>query len=232
LFGLFLLVFTAEKKFNESKHQSFFQILKMLPKFMTNKRLRTLLVYMFLTRICRGFYGEALSLQYINNGLERTTLVNIGTLITPIALIIACFSNKFLKKGKLMQYYHNVKMYGWLIEVFNYLVYLYLVHSKNVDVTVWLIVLVNMIGIIADQTFNFFFGFVNLIIDEEMGSSSITVMTSIWNISNDVPNTIGLSILKRVNFNVLIITCLVIGMVILLWQRKTAKLIDASDLNE
>lgn len=184
---------------------------------------------MVLTRISDGFYGEALNLQFIKNGISRTTLVNIGTILTPISIIIACLCNKFLVKGKLIQYYHNLKTIGWVISLLNYWIYIYLASTKNVDATIKFIFIINFIGIMSDQTFNFFFGFVNLIIDEEMGSSSITVMTSMWNISNSVPNTIGLALLKKISFHSLIITCLIMGIVILVLLRKTAQLIDASD---
>jgi hypothetical protein len=149
-FAVVLLVYTAEKKFKEEKTQTFFQIFRLLPKFFTNSRLRNVLFYVFLTRFTQGFYGEVMTLQFLSAGIDRTTIVNIGTVLTPLALLTNCLSNKFLTKGKLVQYYHNIKIYGWVMNLLNFILLIYLNQSKNTDAGVWLIFILNAIGIVAD----------------------------------------------------------------------------------
>lgn len=149
-FSGFLLVFTAEKKFSEEKKQTFFQIFKLLPKFFSKPKLRGLLFYVFLTRVSGGFYGEAMTLQFLNHGIDRTTLVNISTVLTPFSIIANCFGNRFLQKGKLIQYYHKIKFYGWAINLLNFFLFIYLVNSKNTGVTTWLILVLGVFGIVAD----------------------------------------------------------------------------------
>jgi hypothetical protein len=232
VFGLFLLFFTAEKKFKEEKHQTFFQIFMLLPKFFTNSRLRTLITYICLTRVCGGFYGEALTLKFLDHGIERTTLVNIGTVLTPVGLVAACLCNRYMKKGMLVQYYHKLKVYEWMMNALSFLSYLYLARTKNIVAVEWSIFILGILTAVSDQAFNFFFGFVNLIIDEELGSSSITVLMSIWNASRDVPNTNGLKMVKWVNFNVFIVSLMAVNLALLIWQWKTAKMIDMTDAKE
>jgi hypothetical protein len=73
------------------------------------------------------------------------------------------------------------------------------------------------------------FAYANTIVDEELGSSSITVITSIWNLSMTVTNTIGLKMIKYVNYYFYIAFFLILQVSMVFLNRNKAREIDESN---
>lgn len=226
---IFATLFTAEKKIKEDKKKGVIEILKLLPRFFTNRYMKNFLIYTFITNCFTSFYGEALTLKYIINGIDKTTLVNISTMIGPIGLIISCLSNKFMKKDKLCYFYHIASLFDSVISIGSLLILAYLEKTKNVEMAVRFLYLIGIFGTIGDQASNFLMAKVNNIVDEELGSTSITVFTSILNASGSIPTTIGLKIVKYFNFHVFCWIFALLNIIVLAWKFKEAKRMDLLD---
>lgn len=225
----FALIFTAEKKMRIERKKGVIEIVKILPRFYSNPNMRKFLIYCFITNCFPYFYSEALTLSYINNGIDKTTLVNLSTFLIPISLVVSCLSNRFMKKEKLVTYYHLLNLFSAVTEFLNLIIFFYLERSHNTSGVLKLLYLLGILGSIGDQTFNFLFAKVNNIIDEELGSTSITVFTSISNSSSALPTTIGLKLVKYVNFHVFCWSFAIINLFILIAKFKFAKESDSNN---
>jgi hypothetical protein len=75
----------------------------------------------------------------------------------------------------------------------------------------------------------FLMGFRNLIVDEELGSTSMTLITSTWFLSLAIPNTIGLWLVEVMNYDFF----MMIGLTGVTWglcaSWKTAIWLDSVD---
>lgn len=221
-----VIFFVAEKKLSPRRQLSLKQIFKLAPKYFTNVNLRKFFIYILLMRFCMGFYGEAMLLKYINQGLSRVTIVLINSIVHPLVVIGHCVASKYIKQGSNIQYFQKISTYGFFITCCNFMLLIYFHHSKNLNLVSYLYLVVHLTMVISEQAFLFMFAFVNTIVDEELGSSSITLIMCIWNFTHNVPNSIGLKTLRHVNFFVYEAFFVGLHGFMVLSQRKTAKELD------
>jgi hypothetical protein len=75
-------------------------------------------------------------------------------------------------------------------------------------------------------------GFRNIIVDEELGSTSMTIITSTWFFSLTIPNTIGLYLAEKFNYDFYSIFCILMIFVCLWKSWPMAVEFDQADPNE
>lgn len=180
-----------EKPIEEEDQKSVCQVLSFIPKMFKNKKLSKFLFYIFILRCWTPFWLEALTLQYVNLGYSKTNLVNLKTILMPFSMILSCLSTKYLKKGKLVYNFHMLRMLLACLFVGDYITFKYFQVTRNQAVTQKLLIFVNILALAWAPEFNFIFSFINDIVDESLGSTSITAMMVVWNSANSIPNTIG-----------------------------------------
>jgi hypothetical protein len=83
-FGLYLQTTVPEKLSDEEKTPSLTQLFKLFPKFFKNRGIRLFLIYLFVSKMTPSLVNEGVSLKFIQFGVEKTSLVNIGTILLPL----------------------------------------------------------------------------------------------------------------------------------------------------
>jgi hypothetical protein len=222
-------MFTAEVKFKPEDKKTVKGVIRLLPKYFTIKYLRQLMFYIFITNFGLNFINTPMSLNFIRKGLDKTTLVNITTMLTPIALLVACLSQRWMRKGKMITVYHLTCIVGCLVCLLLVAVFWDYSKNHNLELTIKFLFLLGMANTFTDQGFNFLFGFINSVVDEELGSTSITLMTCIWNLSISVPETLGLKLSQYFNFEIYCVFFLIMTIALLFWKMGYAKETDLLD---
>jgi predicted permease len=88
------------------------------------------LIYLFITKMMPSFVNEAIFLKFIQNGIDKTQLINIDTLLIPFSLLCTFVSGwavKLLGEKKLLKGYHWTVVYFFVLAVINYCILLDLV---------------------------------------------------------------------------------------------------------
>jgi len=229
--GVFVGLFIGEKKFHKDDILHVFHVFKAIPKYLTNKKYLFLIIFMLITNGSSKFVSSIFTLKFVRSGFERAIIVNIDTIIVPLSLIASIYLSHFLKKGKLLQIYILSLILLLLVSclTFAILIYWESTHSK-----LWVIVsliFTNLLAIPA-MPLSYIYSFINLVVDESLGSTGITLFTTLWNVSNNVPNTIGLSIVEHVDFGIYAGIVLGISAVVLSFSVNIARKMDRDDIEE
>lgn len=193
-----ITLFLREKKFSQENQRSVMQTIPFIPKMFKNQHLRKFMFYIFILRCWTPFYAESLSLQYINLGYEKTRMVNLKTMFKPIGLLMSCLTLKYVKKGKLMTNFHRIRLSLAVLFIGDYLIFKYFQLTRNKGMTQFFLIIMNVLSLGGDIEFNFLFSFVNGIVDESLGSTSMTMLMVVWNMAESIPTTLGES-----SFNIL-----------------------------
>ena len=162
-----------------------------------------LVALIILTRSFKGFVNETIIMKFIHHGMEKADITTISTICLPISLILIISSQKFISKGKYLKYYHLIYIISGLLCFWRFIILQDFMATGNKSRAYWLLVLNGILDTVCVLDFVFLFAFLNLIVDERIGATMITIFTSIMNSSATLPRTIGLKLTDHMNYNVL-----------------------------
>lgn len=181
--------------------------------------MRTYLVYILVTRSFESLINEPTKLKMMEYGVDKNTLVNLTGLVVPLEIILSVVSKKYLVKGKMIKYYHFFLSLVGVSILFKYAInkYLLVLDLVNKDGTkkdlpglaMFLIVFESIFYCVTKLKYVFLMGFRNLIVDEELGNTSMTLVTSTWFLSLAIPDMLGLWMIDFMNYDLFMLIGLV-----------------------
>ena len=192
MFSIVIFFSVAEKTLTyPNDRQDLCKVIKVAPKFFTNKTMRDFMIFIFVTKAIRQLFGEAITLKMIDQGLSKTSLVNTDTVTFPLYLITNWVLFKIIKKGSIVRMYLWMVLYTCVQLLLRYLVYLDLKTSRNSDRAVTFLYVLSFLDRFAN-TSAVIAGYINIITQQEVGATFLTLMFCWLNMAGIIPNTIGL----------------------------------------
>ena len=199
--SMYVLCFMGELREDPRKPRPTFRsIVSVVPKFVSNRNMRNLLLFIGATRVFRSAISESLILKLIDNGIPKTTIVNIDTLVFPLGIISGCFMIKFLVKGKLMKFYYWISALLLLMSSVWYLMLYDLQQNKDSNRTKVFLIIHSCFRTCLNA-FPFALGYINQIAIQEIGSTYISIFLAYWNFLTHFPQTIGLRLVNNPLFS-------------------------------
>ena len=229
-YGVAIFLFLGEKvSENQATQPSFSVLFRRLGRFFTRIPMRNLLIFISLTRIFRFFVNEAIGLKFIDNGVSKTTLVNIDTATFPLYLVVSVYLMRFLVKGKIMRWFSWMMVYAIFLTFTPFFILKDLEANKNLSRTTWLLMLLGILRQFCSET-PFLLGFINLITPEEIGSTFITFLACWLNLNYSIPTTLGLQFVHEnyISFDLLVICCLSLQLAIIFYYKPYCYFLDLS----
>lgn len=194
--GGIILIFVAEKVDpapTSKRSQNLVRVIKLLPKFFSQKNMRKFLLFGLVIRFFPALFDEVMMLKVLDNGISKTTLVNLSSFTFPLYLLVSFISIRFMQKGSMMRRSYYMGIYAVLLNGLQYLVYLDLAHNRNIKRTENLILLCSVL-----EKFQFggnlSFAYISTITPEDIASTFLTFLMCWSNLSNMLPATIGLKL--------------------------------------
>lgn len=194
-------------------------MLKSIPLYLKNYYVRTYLIYILVTRSFESLINEPTKLKMMEYGVDKNTLVNLTGLVVPLEIILSVASKKYLTKGKMIKYYHFFLSLVGVSIVFKYLINKYLLRLDLVgsdgrkkelpNLAMFLIVFESIFYCVTKLKYVFLMGFRNLIVDEELGNTSMTLVTSTWFLSLAIPDMLGLWMIEFMSYDLFMLIGLV-----------------------
>jgi hypothetical protein len=165
-------------------------VLKSIPLYLKNKYVRAYLIYIMMTKGFESLIYNANKFKMMEFGVDKSTLVNVGGLVIPIEIMLSFVVKKYLIRGEMIKFYHYFLTMLAISIGLKYLINKYIegLHLVNKDgsknplppLALILIILECVFYSITKLKYIFLMGFRNLITDEELGSTSMTLVTSTW----------------------------------------------------
>ena len=234
VYSIMLLVFVGEKKMsNYGSPMTVSKLCRLLPRFFTNRSLRTFLFMIAINRVFGSMVYETMSLKLIDNGIKKAVLVNIDTLTYPLYLMGSCVMIKLIVKGKLLRFSMWMNLYSTILGLLRFATIGYLTSTHNIDTTTWYIILASVLQNLCFP-FVFVMGFLNTITPEDIGSTFITFFMCWMNTTANIPATIGLRIVDSgwINYNLFVGICLFTQTACIIGSFRVATTLDNTDKQE
>ena len=233
--GLVALLVVAEKRIlhTHNSNHSACKVMKIVPKIFENKNLRMLLFFIGASRIFSSTVMESVLLKLIDNGIKRTTIVNISTYTFPLLLLANYIYMRIMRKGKLMTQCYYLYLLGSILYMSYFWIYFDLKTNGNTDRTKFFLVLYS-IGERFQNRFLFLLGFITTITQEEVGATFITFMMCWTNGFDFIPGTIGLRIVGAdiINYDIFAFVCLLLEICIIVPLYKSAVYLDSLEKSD
>lgn len=225
--NLYVILFVAEKKISPNKEMTCGKILTFAKRFITNRHVLTFLLYLIGTSFFTALIDASVSFKFIENGFNKADLINIETITTPLAILVLFLSPLCMFKNYLLRARHFVCFVLLFCSVFDFWTLLKYIQDKRSMIAFIKLLGSATVGIISEYNFVYWYGFLNTILEEESGATSITIFTSLVNASYDVPNTLGLKLVDVIdNYKAFGITCYVAAFVVLIATFPLAAKLD------
>ena len=229
LFGIFVGLFVAERiPKKESKGiKTFKQFYSLLPKFFIQKNMRKLLLYISLLKFFQSMVEETTILKFLDEGIKKSYIVNVATLIFPVHAIGVIVAMRLVTKSILIRTYHIFHAYTCLYYLLMYLAYLDLHLNHNFARTKILLIVLEIINKLQVSGY-MCIGYANSITSPETGSIFITFLMSWGNLNSTLPNALGLRIagIEGVNYNAIVLFCLGIQFTLDFFTFRVAREMD------
>lgn len=124
VFGLYIHL-TVPEKISSENAPTFKQLVKMFPKFFKNKWIRLFLIYLFITKMMPAMVDEGIFLKFIQNGMDKTSLINLSTILMPLSMVLTSCSGWLVSKmgnKKLLKGYHIFQSWFFVLSILNFIV--------------------------------------------------------------------------------------------------------------
>ena len=232
LFNIVLAFLISPKLTEKQKNLPKVQLrvlLKAIPKFLFQPFIKIFLGYLIITRFFFYLTPETIFLKFINHGIERSTLVNLETCLIPFTIFIKFFSIKFVRKGNLMTYYHYIKFFSLFMYGITFINLITFINDGNKSRAQIIYFITKFFLTFELLDWDFIFSFSNIIIEEKYGSTGFTVIFSIAYIMQLVPTTIGFKIVKYFNYDIFVLGCFLIYLVLWFVSYPVARKLDYLD---
>ena len=228
--GMYVLMRVAEKRFNtrQSSKDTACQVLNIVPKIFANKNLRLILYFICAGRLFSSLVMDTMPLKLIDHGIKKTTLVNLGTYTFPLLLVSSYVFMRIMKQSHLMRQSYYLYLFGSVMFMVSYLIYIDLKVNSNIARTGWLLLATSIIGRFQLRLV-FIQGFFNTITQEAVASTFISFMMCWTNSFEHIPSTIGLRIVGAdiINYDVFVFLCLLLELCMIVPLYKSAKYLDS-----
>ena len=224
-FSAVVLIFFAERMAStELKEKSVGQVLCMIPKFFTNTNLLWYMGYQACFRIPSGIVASTVSLRMIDEGMQSADLTMVSSIAFPVYLVAAPFVMKLMKKGKLLQYGYVLTLIGSISSILSIFVFFDFERNHAKTRTLALLLVLSMFdSCIMSQVFND--SYVNVITNENVGSTFYTFMMCWNNTASIYSSSLGLKLvgMNIVNYDFFALFFLSLQVAVILpWKNKVA----------
>lgn len=226
---IYFLSFKIESPVRNIKRVEFGEVVKAVPKYFAQPLTRKFIIFIILSRFVFYLTPEIMFLEFIKNGIERSTLVNINSIFIPVTLIIKILSSKVIVGGKLLTYYHWIMFLSFIIlwiQFFNLITFL---KDFNEIRALTIQIFTTFFFSIQILDGDLLFGFSNLVVDEKYGSTGMTLMMSILNCSTLLPKTIGFKMVQYIDFRYFAVGSFLVYLVCWAGTYSTARFLDMCD---
>lgn len=195
--AVFVLLFVAEKVTEVGNHKMHLrQVLKTLPRLFTFRPMRDFLIFCAAVKTLRGLFESTVNLMLIDEGMQRTTLVSVQTVLFPVTVFASLYMMRYVVKGKIMRWAYWLYHAHSLLLLFRLVIYIDLKHNHDKARTIVLLYIDGIIDkLIAPRIF--LIGFIIFIAPKEIGTTFISFMYCWLNIFYEMPMTVGLKICKN-----------------------------------
>lgn len=230
ILAILIALFIPEKIIDSSKRLRMWQVLKLIPRYLMNKRFATLIVYILASNSCYRFAGRLIGQHIVKTGFDRGLYTNVEVIIQPLVIVASIIVFRLVVKGRILLLYNISQILRVCLTSVSFLGLLYWENTHNKLNTFLILVGANLFTL-SGVPETFAFSFSNLIIDESLGNTGLSIIQAALSISSNVPLTLSLFILKFVNFYYYAIIVLISAGVFLLLLIKPSMLMDKQDIS-
>ena len=224
------MTFVSEK---EAKRVSFIQMLKLMPKFITNKYIRNYCIFLLGKYFFLSCFTATYDFICIEKGYNYDYIIILGTLIIPFILIANVIGSRWLKSGmnqKASVVTATIALVGCIGQ---YILYKFYYHGPEDDMKLFVgSAVLSMVFAMGAVTVTYDTGFLNGIADPAIGGLYITFIACFINLANILPQTIGTFVIKYLDYDVYMIGCLICAAICMPFAFFYASYIDKVDVLE
>lgn len=205
------VLFVAEEIINDDRTMDLCRILSVLPKSITNRNMRNLIGYVFITRIFYNMMADALSMKLVKNGymnVEISTVSSIELMLYPLCLVISFWNVSLIRKGTILKMYHMLMVVIVLIGFFKWMIYENLIRTKDIDQTYYLLLVQGTFSAFTSISDGFLVGYFNIIIHKSVASTTSCLLNSMRHLGYSIPKTTGYYLASKVDFSIFCFVCL------------------------
>ena len=226
--GIFTICFVAEKQIETDFGAGYVKLyIKLLPRLLTLKSMKNLLLCLVMTRFFYYLIMESLLLKLIDGGIKKTYIVNWQTIAYLFHIASIIVTTKLIKPGFIAKLNHMMFGYMAILLVFFLTIYLDLDQNGNLDRTKWLIVCLFMLealftkGLLTQA-------YMSIVAPADFSGAFLSMAFCTMNVSESVTNSLGLWIvdLNVVPYGVFAVVCCSMHLLAVGGSWRIAKKLD------
>ena len=207
-------------------------MVQLLPKFVTNPAIRGFICFILLKNLGQNLFNSVISFELIERGFSYDYIIIIGTLLTPVGILITIIAGNWLKRGQNQKYSIFFSIISFLSAVTTYILVCNY-HSKADDNNLFIsLMITSIVFAFGPLSYIFDSGFLNDIADARIGGMYITFIACFMNLSAMLPETVGLYVIKYTNFDTYSYVTLTISFISIPVAMWYAGKLDALDVTE
>lgn len=176
------------------------ELLMTIPKFFTNRSTLGLNCFILLKLMAVNFFVEVFDNQLINKGYPRSFIIAEKTLLFPILVLMTFYSGRWLVRGQNLRFSFYCGVAKTLAAILQFIILWQYDSSHNDNLTLILLVSVNVCFCFKEYVFMYDLGFVNDVADVKIGGFYITFVQCFNNWSIQAPYELGLNLMSFTNF--------------------------------
>lgn len=196
---LVFILFTVSEK--EVKRASCCELLKLMPKFFTNRWVLGWILFIMLKFFASNLFGAVYTFKLIELGFSYDYIIILGTLFMPLGIIVTVICGKWLVRGKNQKMSIIMSIPTVLSGIGSYVLLCNYHGPKDDHMMIISMCVLNVVFCFSGMSFIYDSGFLNDVADEKIGGIYITFIASFMNLSGMLPETLGLYVVSHVNFD-------------------------------
>lgn len=200
------MLFVSEK---HVKRISFIQMLRVLPKFFTNKHIRNYCLFLLTKFFFIGCFEATYDFICIEKGYNYDYVIIRGTIMIPFIFIVNIIGSRWLKTGFNQRASIIAKGFAMGDRIGKFILYkLYKLPQDDLQFFIG-ITICNILFMPEACTFTYELGFVNDIADPAISGLYITFISCFINVAVILPNTLGTFVITYMDYEAYMIACLI-----------------------
>jgi len=224
--------FVSEKKIHAREGDEEINMMRSIKLILRNTNIRSFIAYLLLTRSFEGLINDTCTFKMVELGFDKNTLILIFTLNLPVVILVPYLTRGHVKTGTMLRKYHGLM---GVVCICITLKYSMTVLIRSFGYTNWIIALAYIESFaysVTKMKAVYLLGFRNVIVDEELGSTSTTLFTSTYYMAASMPNSIGLKLAHHINWDLFALGCIGVSFTALFSAWGWAKELDATNPEE
>jgi len=222
-------LFISEKIIDRSLRLSLVEVLMRIPKYLSNKSFLKFLIFIVFTHATPCFVSHLIGQHLLGKKFDRALYTNVELIIQPLMIIASIFVFRLVVKGRIIRLYLVSQTLHLTIIFMTLLTLISWEETHNRIQTFCMLVGANLFGLIGVPE-TFLFAFANLIVDESLGNTGLSIVQAVFSITGTVPQTVGLLLLKHFEFYHYAFVILAISAGILVLAIKPSIILDKLDI--